>query len=98
MYKPKETESELIIYQKYIDVYESYNSPRFGDAVLETSSRSSGSTSWFSDSSGFVNSYYPVFGRGGYYGNGSNAGLFYFYVNNGNGDSSYGFRPVCVVK
>ena len=39
---------------KYIDVYESYNSPRFGDAVLETSSRSSGSTSWFSDSSGFV--------------------------------------------
>ena len=24
---------------KYIDVYESYNSPRFGDAVLETSSR-----------------------------------------------------------
>ncbi len=83
---------------KYIDVYESYNSPRFGDAVLETSSRSSGSTSWFSDSSHFVNSYYPVFLRGGSYGIGSSAGLFYFNNNSGNGDSFGGFRPVCVVK
>ena len=83
---------------KYIDVYESYNSPRFGDAVLETSSRSSGSTSWFSDSSGFVDSNYPVFKRGGNCNVGSLAGLFYF--GNSNGDSYYGngFRPVCVVK
>ena len=74
---------------KYIDVYESYDSPRFGDAVLETSFSSSGSTSWFSDYSGFVNSFGPVFFRGGYYNSGSSAGLFY---------SSNGFRPVCVVK
>ena len=83
---------------KYIDVYESYNSPRFGDAVLETSSRSSGSTSWFSDSSGFVGSDNPVFLRGGYYGNGSGAGLFYFNGGSGGSSVSSGFRPVCVVK
>ena len=83
---------------KYIDVYESYNSPRFGDAVLETSSRSSGSTSWFSDSSGFVYSSDPVFVRGGGYNDGSVAGLFYFYNNNGGSFDNYGFRPVCVVK
>ena len=83
---------------KYIDVYESYNSPRFGDAVLETSSRSSGSTSWFSDSSYFVSSSYPVFLRGGHCNSGSSAGLFCF---GGSGGSSYdagGVRPVCVVK
>ena len=83
---------------KYIDVYESYNSPRFGDAVLETSSRSSGSTSWFSDYSSFVRSSNPVFGRGGNYSNGSNAGLFYFGNYNGNSNNNNGFRPVCVVK
>ena len=83
---------------KYIDVYESYNSPRFGDAVLETSSRSSGSTSWFSDYSNFVDSNCPVFGRGGYYNSGSNAGLFNFSGNSGNSGVFNGFRPVCVVK
>ena len=83
---------------KYIDVYESYNSPRFGDAVLETSSRSSGSTSWFSDSSGFVFSSYPVFVRGGHYDDGSNAGLFYFDYFDGFSYNYFGFRPVCVVK
>ena len=83
---------------KYIDVYESYNSPRFGDAVLETSSRSSGSTSWFSDSSNFVASISPVFLRGGYCDGGSLAGLFHFGDYNGGSSGSYGFRPVCVVK
>ena len=83
---------------KYIDVYESYNSPRFGDAVLETSSRSSGSTSWFSDSSGFVFSSNPVFRRGGGFNSGSNAGLFYFRNNLGSSDGNLGFRPVCVGK
>ena len=83
---------------KYIDVYESYNSPRFGDAVLETSSRSSGSTSWFSDYSCFVRSSNPVFGRGGGYGSGSSAGLFRFDYINGGSSYAGGFRPVCVVK
>ena len=83
---------------KYIDVYESYDSPRFGDAVLETSFSSSGSTSWFSDYSYFVFSDSPVFSRGGYCNNGSGAGLFSFHYNFGCADSLSGFRPVCVVK
>ena len=91
--------SDSAYISKYIDVYDSYSSSKFGDAVLETSSSSSGSNSWFSDYSNFVNSNYPVFKRGGYYSNGSNAGLFHFN-SAGNGDSYYlnGFRPVCVVK
>ena len=83
---------------KYIDVYESYSSSKFGDAVFETSSSSSGSTSWFSDYSYFVNSNGPVFQRGGRCNNGSGAGLFYFLSSSGGAHSSYGFRPVCVVK
>ena len=83
---------------KYIDVYNSYGSSKFGDAVFETSSSSSGSNSWFSDYSYFVNSNYPVFERGGCYVNGSLAGLFYFYGSSGVAYSNNGFRPVCVVK
>ena len=84
---------------KYIDVYDSYSSSKFGDAVFETSSSSSSSTSWFSDSSDFVYSDFPVFVRGGIYNSGSNAGLFYFSVYDGDIFSPrFGFRPVCVVK
>ncbi len=84
---------------KYIDVYESYSSSKFGDAVFETSSSSPGSTSWFSDCSNFVRASHPVFARGGYYDNdGSGAGLFNFNYNIGSAFSNYGFRPVCVVK
>ena len=83
---------------KYIDVYDSYSSSKFGDAVFETSSSSSSSTSWFSDYSCFVVSDYPVFIRGGGYNDGSLAGLFFFYRYNGTVSSYYGFRPVCVVK
>ena len=83
---------------KYIDVYESYSSSKFGDAVFETSSSSSGSNSWFSDDSVFVNSDYPVFVRGGYFVSGSSAGLFYFHYANGCSGGEDGFRPVCVVK
>ena len=83
---------------KYIDVYDSYSSSKFGDAVFETSSRSSSSTSWFSDYSYFVGANGPVFGRGGNCINGSDAGLFYFNDGSGNGSLSLGFRPVCVVK
>ena len=83
---------------KYIDVYDSYSSSKFGDAVFETSYSSSGSNSWFSDSSLFVSSYYSVFKRGGSWDNGSDAGLFYFNNNTGDAIGNYGFRPVCVVK
>ena len=83
---------------KYIDVYESYSSSKFGDAVFETSSSSSGTNSWFSDGSYFVYSGNPAFERGGYYDNGSGAGLFYFGSSLGGSYSNSVFRPVCVVK
>ena len=83
---------------KYIDVYDDYASTKYGDAVFETSSSSSGSTSWFSDSSRSVNSYSPVFLRGGFFYQGSDAGLFNFDYNPGGSSSNNGFRPVCVVK
>ena len=83
---------------KYIDVYDGYSSSKYGDAVFETSFSSSGSTSWFSDYSYFVSASFPVFVRGGYFDNGSNAGLFGFNSRNGDCVSGDGFRPVCVVK
>ena len=82
---------------KYIDVYDSYSSSKFGDAVFETSSSSSSATSWFSDYSYCVNLNNPDFKRGGCYASGSLAGLFSFY-SGGLSSSNYGFRPVCVVK
>ena len=83
---------------KYIDVYDSYSSSKFGDAVFETSSSSSGSNSWFSDYSYFVDSGSPVFERGGIYFDGSDAGLFYFSNISGSSSLNDGFRPVCVVR
>ena len=88
---------------KYIDVYDEYGSSKYGDAVFETSSSSSGATSWFSDLSRFVSSSKKIFVRGGSKNivNGSNAGLFHFnydYFGGGQRDSNIGFRPVCVVK
>ena len=83
---------------KYIDVYDSYSSSKFGDAVFETSSSSSGLDSWFSDCSRFVNWGGPVFFRGGNWSNGPDAGLFSFGDLDGRSDSIFGFRPVCVIK
>ena len=83
---------------KYIDVYDSYSLAKFGDAVFETSSSSSGTSSWFTDYSRFVGSTYPVFLRGGVYSGGSGAGSFFFFGGSGNSSGNYGFRPVCVVE
>ena len=83
---------------KYIDIYDSYSSAKFGDAVFETSSSSPGKNSWFSDSSLFVNLRHPVFKRGGFCNNGSVAGLFSFSYDYGDSGFDLSFRPVCVVK
>ena len=90
--------SDSAYMSKYIDVYDSYSSAKFGDAVFETSSSSSSSNSWFSDNSHFVSSGYPVFIRGGECGSGSDAGLFCFSNYNGDSVPNFSFRPVCVVK
>ena len=54
------------------------NASRYGDAVYETSTSGTGATSWFSDYSYFPSSSAPVFRRGGYYDDGTYAGLFNF--------------------
>ena len=68
----------------------------YGDAVYETSTSGNGTTSWYSDYSYFPTADWPFFLRGGSYYDGSVAGVFCFYYGNGNGSSSYSFRPVLV--
>ena len=70
----------------------------FGDAVLETSTTGSGSTSWNGDFSCFPNTSRPFFIRGGYYSDTSYAGLFVFNYYNGDPYFSYGVRSVLVIK
>ena len=72
------------------------NSSKYGDAVYETSTNGSGSTSWYGDYSYFPYTGYPFFKRGGYYNDGAVAGVFYFNSYGGSSDSSTSFRPVLV--
>ena len=78
---------------KYYEVYEA-DEDRYGDAVFETSSDTTGSTSWHGDSSYFVPSFDPFFARGGSYNDGSNAGLFGFYNIDGGAYENFSFRSV----
>ena len=61
----------------------------YGDATMETKS-------WHSDSARFVSSTFPFFRRGGYYNNGSLAGVFGCHYNNG-GSGDLSFRLALVV-
>ena len=72
------------------------NSSKYGDAVYETSTNGSGSTSWYGDYSYFPGSSYPFFKRGGGYDNGTSAGVFFFDSYNGGSHSVSSFRPVLV--
>ena len=72
------------------------NSSKYGDAVYETSTNGSASTSWYGDYSYFPDTSFPFFIRGGYYNNGTNAGVFYFNYNSGGSNSNNSFRPVLV--
>lgn len=96
---------------KYKDVYEkgtsdtqalnyAANSSKKGDAVYETSSSYTDSTSGFVDQSFMVYSTRLFFIRGGYYNapGYTDSGIFAFYGYYGSGDLSYiGFRPVLVL-
>ena len=72
------------------------NSSKYGDAVYETSTNGSGSTSWYGDYSYFPYAGGPFFIRGGDYNDGTNAGVFYFGYYNGYSSSYVSFRPVLV--
>ena len=66
--------------------YNNYTGSSYtGHALTETKN-------WYSDSAGFVNSINPWFMRGGNYGNGTYAGVFYFSINDGNSYSNYSSR------
>ena len=68
--------------------YNNYTESSYtGHALTETKN-------WYSDSAIFVNSSSPWFMRGGNYGNGTYAGVFYFSINDGNSYSNYSSRLV----
>ncbi|MFA7157207.1 MAG: hypothetical protein WC123_05905, partial [Bacilli bacterium] len=79
---------------KYYEEYGDRYGDRYGDAVFETSSGTTGTTSWHGDYSIFVTSSYPFFVRGGDYTNGSGAGLFSFYNVGGGACGNVSFRSV----
>ena len=72
---------------EHIDIYAGANAnySHLGDATGETDH-------WYSDKGIFVFSSYPWFRRGGYYGDGDNAGVFNFSRLTGGGDAHFGFR------
>ena len=72
------------------------NSSKYGDAVYETSTNGSGSTSWYGDYSSFLASMEPFFKRGGEDSDGTGAGMFCFNTRNGFRNISISFRPVLV--
>ena len=75
----------------------SANSGKYGDAVYETSANgNSSSSSWYGDYSYFPYAGNPFFLRGGYYNNGTNAGVFSFDCSYGDSNSNDSFRPVLV--
>lgn len=93
--------AELDSINKYlVDIYpEKYldNESRYGDAIYETSSNSIESNSWNNDGSIYLTLEKPFMTRGGFSGNGSNAGVFAYYNNNGSADINIGFRPVIII-
>ena len=72
------------------------NTKIFGDAIRETSTAGTGSTSWYGDYSSFTGLYCPFSVRGGRWSDTSHAGLFAFYCTGGNSVYSNGFRAVLV--
>ena len=71
------------------------NAGIYGDAVYETSNGyESSNQSWYGDCSYFPYTSLPFFRRGGYYNDGSGAGVF-AYNNGSNG--YFSFRPVLVI-
>ena len=87
---------------KYYDSYKydsssnkTHERGKLGDATKETLA-TFGNTSggWYSDYAYFPISGYPWFSRGGYYGNGTSAGVFYFGTSNGGAYDSGSARAV----
>jgi len=76
---------------EHIDIYSgsSVSASHLGDATGETAG-------WYNDSAKFVNSTSPWFFRGGFYNNGGDAGVFFFY--SGTPGANVVFRVVLSTK
>ncbi|MNP39033.1 hypothetical protein D3C76_1325870 [compost metagenome] len=74
------------------------NSAKTGDAVYETSTSYSGSTSWYNDYSYMPYSGNPFFIRGNANGGAIDSGMFYFSGATGDAYGGQGFRPVLAVS
>ena len=72
------------------------NTKIYGDAIRETSTAGTGTSSWQDDYSYFAGLYFPFVRRGGYLWDGSHAGRFSFSRIAGSSDFYGGFRPVAV--
>ena len=72
------------------------NTKIYGDAIRETSTAGTGTSSWQDDYSLFAGLYYPFVLRGGLFWDGSHAGRFYFGRYDGDSAFHGGFRPVVV--
>ena len=92
---PNNDENESDINTASQNNYEA-NTSIYGDAIRETSTAGTGATSWYGDDSYFPALSVPFFPRGGYWGNGSSAGLFSFHRFEGYSDYWDGFRAVLV--
>ena len=90
----------LAAHSPYVNTYDitNINSCTFatcgGQALHETSNgtNNSDTAQWNGDRVSFVNSSSPWFSRGGGYGNGSHAGIFYANGNSGNGNDFYNYK------
>ena len=105
--------SELTTYSKYLDLYSanstinSYNNRKLGDATGEMGpfyfyadkdNNKRYHNNWYGDTSGFVDSTYPWFVRGGDYDHGVLAGQFHFARSTGGVHTSVGSRLVLAAK
>ena len=83
-----------------MDMHYSKWSEIYGDAIYETSSQCGSNTSWYGDradeDSGGTDGPFCI--RGGYCGNGSQAGAFAFADNVGYANRDCGYRVVLVCE
>ena len=74
------------------------NQNRIGDAIHETSTAGTGTTSWNEDFSIFSYTTFPFFLRGGLWDGWYTTGTFAFYRDHGYGGNLIGFRAVLVAE
>ena len=74
------------------------NKDIYGDATIETSTKGSGYSAWFKESSIYINSNAGFFLRSGEVDRGKYSGLFNYTNHSGHAFESYGFRCVLIKK